>query len=104
MNIKQKSDALAYLDKIIGDEMTIGATLRAHREAEDLTQQQLAKKLKISRVHLSQIEKGHKFLSPERAKSFAQTLGYSPKLFVQLSLQEQLDRAKLPYKIKLEAS
>jgi transcriptional regulator with XRE-family HTH domain len=104
MTTKKKSSAVAYLEKISGGPLTLGNTLQAHRHAEDLTQEQMAKKIGISKAHLSQIEKGHKFLSPERAKDFAKKLGYSQKLFVSLSLQDQLGRAGIKYKVTLEAA
>ncbi|MGZ3796814.1 MAG: helix-turn-helix transcriptional regulator [Pseudobdellovibrionaceae bacterium] len=103
MRIK-KSSSIKFLEKISGGSLTLGNALQTHRLAEELTQEQMAKKLGISKVHLSQIEKGHKFLSPERAQEFAKKLGYSQKLFVSLSLQDQLRRAGLPYKVKLEAA
>ncbi|MGZ3768506.1 MAG: helix-turn-helix domain-containing protein [Bdellovibrio sp.] len=104
MRTNKKSAAVRYLEKLSGGPLTLGSTLQSHRLAEDLTQEQMAKKLGISKAHLSQIEKGHKFLSPERAQEFAKKLGYSKKLFVKLSLQDQLRRAGIRYTIKLEAA
>jgi transcriptional regulator with XRE-family HTH domain len=101
---KKKSSAVKYLEKISDGPLTLGNTLQAHRQAEELTQEQMSKKIGISKAHLSQIEKGHKFLSPERAKDFAKKLGYSQKLFVSLSLQDQLGRAGIKYKVTLEAA
>lgn len=104
MNTKTKSAAVAFLDKIIGSEMTVASELRAHRANENMTQAEMAKLLKISRVHFAQLEKGTKFLGPERAAAFAKKLGYSQRVFVELSLQDQLNRAKIPYRIKLVAA
>ncbi|MDG0816430.1 helix-turn-helix domain-containing protein [Bdellovibrio svalbardensis] len=104
MRTKKKSDAVKFLESISDGPLTLGSVLNSLRLAEDMTQAQMAKKLRISTAHLSQIEKGHKFLSPERAQAFAKKLGHSPVMFVKYSLQDQLTRAKLPYKIVLEAS
>jgi len=104
MSTKTKSQAMKYMDKIIGSPMTIGSELQAYRMAEDVNQEKLAKKLGISRVHLSQIERGKKFLSPERAAAFARKLGYSERVFLELCFQDQLNRANMRYKIKLEAA
>lgn len=104
MNTKPKTAAVKYLEKISGGPLTLGRVLRSYRLAEDLTQNDVAKKLGISKAHLSQIEKGHKFVSPERAYNFGKKLGHLPELFVQLSLQDQITKAKLPYKVNIQAA
>lgn len=104
MRLKKKSEAVKYLESISGGSLTLGLVLNSLRLSEEMTQVQMAKKLGISTAHLSQIEKGHKFLSPERAQAFAKKLGQSPVMFVKYSLQDQLTRAKLRYKVSLEAS
>lgn len=102
MITKTKSDSVKILEKMIGQPLSLGLVLRSYRQGEEMTQAEMAKKLGISGVHLSQIEKGQKFLSPERAQQFAKKLGHSEKLFIGLSLQDQLTRAGLKYKITLE--
>lgn len=104
MSTKKKSESVRYLESVSGGPLTLGSVLNSLRLSEEMTQEQMAKKLGISKAHLSQIEKGHKFLSPERAQSFAKKLGHSPVMFVRLSLQDQLTRAKIPYTVNLEAS
>ena len=64
----------------------------------------LAKKLRISQAHLSQIEKGVKSVSLERAKKFAKILGYSEVTFVELALQDQFRKAGIKMTIHLEAA
>lgn len=100
----KKSDALKFLDKIIGEPASFGAILQALRLSDEMTQAEMAKKLGITNAHLSQLERGHKFVSPERALSFAKKLGYPPKVFISLSLQDQLQRAGIKFKVSLEAA
>ncbi len=104
MTTKKKSKAIKFLDKTIGAAMSFGSNLEAIRLADSLSQAAFAKKLGISQAHLSQIEKGSKLVSPERAKSFAKILGYSDITFVELALQDQLRKANIKMKIHLEAA
>lgn len=97
----KKSDAIKFLDKLIGAPASFGATLQAIRLADEMTQSEMAKKLGITNAHLSQIERGHKYVSPERALLFAKKLGYPAKVFISLSLQDQLHRAGIKFKVSL---
>ena len=102
--IERNRATMKFLDDLIGSEMTIASELWSYRICEEWSQEKMAKKLGISRVHYSQIENGKKFLSPERAAAFAKKIGYSEKVFIQLSLQDQIRRAKFKYKVVLEAA
>ena len=97
-------DALDFLDELIGEAETFGAYLEAVRKGEELSQTELAAKLGISRSHLCDIEKGRKLVAPERAARFAEILGYLPASFVQLALQDLLDRAKLAMQVNVTAA
>ncbi|WP_374028122.1 helix-turn-helix domain-containing protein [Bdellovibrio bacteriovorus] len=100
----KKNDAVKFLDRLIGDSASFGGTLQAIRLSEEMTQAEMAKKLGITNTHLSQLERCHKFVSPERALTFAKKLGYPPKMFISLSLQDQLQRAGIKFKVFLEAA
>lgn len=104
MTTKKKSNAMMFLDKVIGTPISIGSTLESIRLSEESSQVMFAKKLKISQAHLSQIEKGIKSVSPERAKKFANILGYSEVTFVELAIQDQLKKAGIKMRIHLEAA
>lgn len=104
MTTKKKSLAIKFLDKVIGNEMTFGKNLEAIRLGDDNTQAEFAKRLKISQAHLSQIEKGVKSVSPERAKLFAKKLGYSEITFVELSIQDLLRKSGIKLKVYLEVA
>lgn len=104
MTTKKKSNAMKFLDKSIGKVMSFGSNLEAIRLADDCTQSEFAKLLGISQVHLCQIEKGVKSVSPERAKAFAKNLGYSELSFIELAVQDLLDRSGIKAKVMLKAA
>ena len=104
MSTRKKSDALQLLEKLTGGPMTLGKFLEAVRLGEDLTQPEFAKKLRVSKSHLNDIEKGRKAVSPDRAARFAKTLGYSPERFVKLALQDLVDRSGLRFEVQVKAS
>jgi len=104
MTTKKKTKAMKFLDKAIGSPMTFGSNIEAIRLADSISQVAFAKKLGISQAHLSQIEKGIKSVSPERAKKFAQILGYSEVTFVELALRDQFKKSGIKMIIHLEAA
>ncbi len=106
MNIKskRKSKALTFLESVAARPLTIGALLESLRVSDEISQVEFAKTLKISPSHLCDIEKHRKVVSPERAAHFAAILGFSPQLFIQLSLQSMIDDAGLDYKILVKAA
>ena len=100
----KKSDTRKYLEKITGGPVTLGKLIESIRLGDDLSQADLAKKLKISRSHLNDIEKGNKAVSPERAARFAKALGHSAERFVELSLQSLVDEAGLKLKVAVDVA
>ena len=78
--------------------------LKYLRKLRGWTQEEFASKLGISRSHLCDIEKGRKAVSLDRAIRFAEILGYSKDQFARLSLQTQVNKAGLPYKVTIEAA
>ena len=93
-------DAEEYLEKLNGP-LTLGRVMCATREGEEMSQQDFAAKLGLSKSHLCDIEKGRKVVSPERAAHFARVLGYPIRLYVQLALQDELRRTKLRFEVEL---
>jgi transcriptional regulator with XRE-family HTH domain len=100
----KKSDTLKFLEKITGGPVTLGKMIESIRLGEEMSQVELAKKLKISRSHLNDIEKGNKAVSPGRAARFAKILGHSPERFVELSLQSLVDEAGLKLKVVVDVA
>ncbi len=102
MSINKKSDAVKFLEKAAGKELSIASLIESIRLGDDMTQSSFAKKLKISKSHLCDIEKGRKFLSVSRAADFAKLLGFSEEQFVRLALQDEISRSGLKFKVKLD--
>ena len=84
------------------NEITFGSVLRAYRLMNQVSQISLAKKLFMTRQNLCDIEKGRQIVSAEKAKKIAKTIGMSEKVAVEASLQDQLKKAKLKYKVELK--
>lgn len=96
-------DAQEFLEKELG-KLTLGKLFYAIRAGEEISQEEFAKLLKISKSHLCDIEKGRKFVSPERAAKFAKKLGYSQKQFIRLSLQDIVNQSGLKFRVSVEES
>lgn len=100
----RKSETRKFLEKITGGPITLGKLIESIRHGEELSQADLAKKLKISRSLLNDIEKGNKAVSPERAARFAKALGHSEERFIELSLQSLVDEAGLKLKVVVDVA
>ena len=102
MITKKKSNAMKFLESLVG-KLTFGGLIGAMRQAEEMSQVEFAKKLGISKQHLCDIEKGRKFVSPERAARFAKILRHSEQSFVALALQDIVNQGELKLKVSVEA-
>lgn len=80
-------DAQDFLETLVG-KFTFAKVIRATRLGDELTQQEFAAKLGISKQHLCDIEKGRKTVSPSRAWAWAKKLGYHPAQWAELALQD----------------
>ena len=103
MNTKYVS-AERFLIKLMGGSPTFGHLIQCHRECDEISQADLARKMNISRAHLCQIEKGQKLVTAQRAARFARILGYSEVLFIEMAFQDQLRKAGLNFRVNLEAA
>jgi antitoxin HigA-1 len=100
----KKSTTLQFLERCAGGPLTLGRLLEAIRIGDELNQATFARKLGISRSHLSDIEHGRKNVSLPRALRFARTLGYPQDQFARLALQAMVLEAGLTLQVKLEAA
>ena len=98
------SDAMKLLAKLSGGSLTLGRAIESIRKSEELTQLACSKKLRVSKSHLCDVEKGRKIVSPVRAAKWARILGYPESVFVQLAIQAELDAAGLKYRVEIEAA
>ena len=105
MTIKRKKSAsIRFLEGLTGGPLSLGKFLQSIRLGEEMSQVEFSEQLGISKSHLCDIEKGRKLVSPERAAIFAKILKYSPEQFVRLALQDQVEKAGLKFKVKIEAA
>jgi transcriptional regulator with XRE-family HTH domain len=98
------SNAMKLLEKIAGGQLTLARAIESVRKGEELSQDECAKKLGISKSHLCDVEKGRKTVSPERAAKWARILGYPESVLVRLAIQGELDAAGLKYKVEIKAA
>ncbi len=99
MSIKAKQ----YLEKIRG-KLTFGTAIRSIRLAEEESQIEFARKLKISSQYLCDLEHNRKIISPKKAKKFAEILGYSPEQFVALAIQDSLHHDGINMLVEIKAA
>ena len=93
-----------FLENLLGGPLSLGDALEAIRTTMDLSQVDFSKKIGISKANLCDIEKGRRFVSPDKAAEFARRLGHPVTTFVKLSLQDQLRRAGLKLKVEVKAA
>lgn len=103
MSTKKMSATLRYLEKLSGGPLTLGKTLRAIREGEEMSLAVFAAQLGVSRQNLCDVEQGRRTVSPARAAEWAKTLGYSAPQFVRLALQDQINEAGLKLRVSIVA-
>ncbi len=89
------------LNEILGH-VTFGDLLKAIRQGVEMTQVQMAKKLKISRQELCDIEKGRKTVSVDRAVYFAKRLKRSDRIFAKYVIEDQLRKSGLNLKVHFD--
>jgi len=88
-----KSNTRKYLEELRGGPLSFGAVLRSSRLCDEMTQEQYAKKIGISKQFLCDLEKGRRLVSVEQAAKFAKKLGYSVKQYIRYALQDQVRKA-----------
>ncbi len=103
MNTK-KSPARKFFESVRGGPLTFGRLLASIRSCDEISSVDLAKKMKISRAHLCDIEKGRRVVTPETAARFAKVLGYSVSQFVACVLEEQLRKMGLKLTVEVRAA
>jgi transcriptional regulator with XRE-family HTH domain len=92
------------LESLLEGPLTLGGALEALRTTLDLSQVEFSRKLGISKANLCDLEKGRRFVSPDKAAEFAKKLGHPIATFVKLSLQDQLRRAGLKLRVEVQAA
>jgi antitoxin HigA-1 len=95
----KKSDAIKFLEGLRGGPLTFGALVRSIRETDELTQEDVAIRVRVSKQHVSDVENGRKKVSIERAARWAEALGYPAAYFVKMVAQEEIDAVGVKLKV-----
>lgn len=91
--ITPKSEkSMIFLENLTGKKMTLGNLLWSIRECVEMNQAEFAKKIKVSRQYLCDVERGRRIVSTKAAADFAAKLGYSPVQFIRLAIQDELNK------------
>jgi DNA-binding XRE family transcriptional regulator len=95
-------DAAEYLEKKLGV-VSFGTFLVAVRGIKELSQVQMAQKLKVSRSMICDIEKGRQLVSPELAIKIARIGGFPETFALQFCFQDRINKLKLKLKVTVAA-
>jgi len=98
-----KASALEFFEKNCGP-MTFGQFLIAVRTSMDLSQSVLARKLKVPRSMICDIEKSRVLISVNLASKIARIGNFPEDLAIQYCFQDQLRRAKSKFNIHVLAA
>jgi len=74
MTTKKKSEAMKFLEKLAGEELTLSSLLTAVRQGEEMSQVEFAKLLGVSRQYLCDIEHGRRTVSPKSVAALKKIL------------------------------
>jgi transcriptional regulator with XRE-family HTH domain len=88
--------------KYIWNKMTFGSLIRSLRTCDEITQVDLAKKLKVSKQFLNDVENNRKEVGMDFAKKVAKVMGYPIEPFIILLIRGQLRRQKLYYDVDIK--
>ncbi|MEA9357253.1 helix-turn-helix transcriptional regulator [Bacteriovorax sp. PP10] len=96
------NETIAFFESLLGGPLTFGQMIHSLRTTDEISQTDLAKRAKVSKGLICDIEKGRRDASIELAVKLAKIMGYLPESFVSILLEEQIRRAKLNFKVILE--
>lgn len=93
--------ASEILEKLLGPP-TFGGYLRSMRTMLDLTQEEMAKKLNMSKGGICDIEKGRQFVSIELAAKIARKCKMSEEMAIYFVINDSVRRAGLKYEVTIK--
>ena len=99
--ITKKEKASKYLEKEYGP-LYFGDLLKAHRLGEELSQEELAKKLKITKQKVSDYENKRRLPSMETVNNWAKKLKQPQEIWMQAYVQQQFDDSNLNYIVEVK--
>ena len=89
------------LKSVIG-KLSFGSFLRVSRKSMGLSQVEMAKRLKVSKSVICDIEKGRQAVSITLAVKIAKSADLSQQMAIKLCLQDQLNKANIKMKVDLK--
>ena len=95
----KKISAVAHLEKQLGP-LTFGRMVWSHRMSDEMTQEELAEAIGVSKQYISQVERGQRLVSIEQAVRLAEVFKVSTDMFVIQVLQDQINKAGLDIKLR----
>lgn len=84
------------IEKLIGP-VTIGSLLKTYRRNNELSLDELSKKLKISKSDLQKIEAGKMHIPLKQVISFIKKLDEPPNVYAKVWCEEEVRRAGLDF-------
>ncbi|MBC7714023.1 MAG: helix-turn-helix transcriptional regulator [Rhizobacter sp.] len=98
----RNKETIKFMESITDGPLTFGKMLSSLRISDDIAQTELAKKAKVSKGLVCDIEKGRRDASIELAIKLAKIMDYPPETFLSILFEEQLRRAKSKLKVRIE--
>lgn len=89
--------AKKFLSTLIGPP-TVGKLIRAYRTMNEMTVQELALTLGVTKGYISNIETGKKDISLDKALQICNALGEVPEVYAHVWFEEQARNAGLDFK------
>ncbi|MBF0441770.1 MAG: helix-turn-helix transcriptional regulator [Oligoflexales bacterium] len=85
------ANARKFLKDLVGD-LTFGELLRSERKCEELTQEQLAKKIGVTKQAISNFESSKDFPKKEILKKIARFFKMDEETYVRYIVQDMLNK------------
>ena len=97
------TSAKKILEKLVGPP-TVGKLIRAYRTLNDISLQELALSLGVTKGYISNVETGKKDISLEKALQICLDLGEVKEVYARVWFEEQARNAGLDFKKVIRAS
>jgi transcriptional regulator with XRE-family HTH domain len=91
------TSANKFLNKLIGLP-TVGKLIRAYRTHNEISIQELALRLGVTKGYISNIETGKKEISLDKALNICEALGEVKEIYARVWFEEQARNAGLDFK------
>jgi transcriptional regulator with XRE-family HTH domain len=104
MGMGKSKSARKVLEKLNSGPLTFGQMVRSIRETDEVTQDELASRLRVGKSFVSDVENGRRVPSAEKAVEWAKALGYPAHTFVRTVLQDQLNAASIKMTVDVRAA